>query len=93
MDLSVVSGGQDLNQTPLICSKPLKQAKKGTHKVKFEAASDEADCRSYFDRIVDFLGIMVGWGSHQAHDETLKFPCELIFQIFNQILIKKILSI
>lgn len=45
--------------------------------------------RSYFDGIVDFFGIVVGRGSHQTDDETLKFASQLIFQIFNQVLLEQ----
>lgn len=44
---------------------------------------------SYFECIVDFFGIMVGWGSHQTHDETLEFTRQLILQIINQVLLKQ----
>lgn len=45
--------------------------------------------RSYFDGIMDFFGIVVGRGSHQTDDETLKFASQLIFQIFNQVLLEQ----
>lgn len=41
------------------------------------------------DGIVDLFGIVVGRGSHQADDETLKFASQLIFQIINQVLLKQ----
>ena len=43
---------------------------------------------SYFDCIMDFFGVMVGWGSHQTDDETLKFARQLVLQILNQVLLK-----
>lgn len=33
--------------------------------------------------VVDFFGIMVGWASHQADDEPLKFTGQLILQVVN----------
>lgn len=38
---------------------------------------------------MDFFGIMVGPGSHQTDDETLKFARQLILQILNQVLLKQ----
>lgn len=36
---------------------------------------------------MDFFGIMIGWSPHQTDNETLKFACQLILQIVNQILV------
>lgn len=38
---------------------------------------------SDLDGVVDFFGIVVGWGSHQADDEPLKFTGQLILQVVN----------
>lgn len=38
---------------------------------------------------MDFFGIVVGPGSHQTDNEALKFSCELIFEIINQVLMKE----
>lgn len=46
-------------------------------------------CSSTFDCIMDFFGIVVGPGSHQTDNEALKFSCELIFEIINQVLMKE----
>lgn len=38
---------------------------------------------SDLDGVVHFFGIVVGWGSHQADDEPLKFTGQLILQIID----------
>lgn len=42
---------------------------------------------SDLDGVVDFFGIVVGWASHQADDEPLKFTRQLILQVVNEVLL------
>lgn len=52
-------------------------------------SESESHFLAYFDCIMDFFGIVVGWGSHQTDNEALKFSRELIFEIINQVLMKE----
>lgn len=42
----------------------------------------------YRDGIFDLFGISISWGAHQAHNQPLKLPCQLILQVCNEVLVE-----
>lgn len=40
----------------------------------------------YRDGIFNLLGITVSWGPHQAHNQPLKLPRQLILEVCNEVL-------
>lgn len=42
----------------------------------------------YRDGIFDLFGIAISWGPHQAHDQPLKLPRQLVLQVCNEVLVE-----
>jgi len=42
----------------------------------------------YRDGIFDLLGITVSWGPHQAHNQPLKLPRQLVLEVCDEVLVE-----